>query len=50
MIDQTVSELASESLNVAASVYNAFETPITLVFAILGVIAIIGGIIAAFRK
>lgn len=40
MITQTATELASESAGVAATLYNAFETPITILVAavVIGII------------
>lgn len=46
----SVSTLASESVNVAAIVYNAFETPITLILAVIGTGFMISIIVRSFMK
>lgn len=50
MIEQTVTELASGSIGVAAQLYNAFETPITLILAVIGVGFMISIIVRSFMK
>jgi len=50
MIEQSITELASGSISVAALLYNAFETPITLLLGVLSVGIIFGLIVRAFIK
>lgn len=50
MIEQTVTELASGSIGVAAQLYNAFETPITLILSVLCVGLLLSFILKTFVK